>query len=313
MGGYVTTELQAINNLMGGLPVGTMCGLAGPAEAGKTILTIQFAFETIKARGGNAFILDTEGSGQTYTDWVDNLNAKYGISAEVVQVTINTKALKAGETLELKPDKKVDNHAIYVLDERDLQTILKTVGRGANFINSDTGKFSVKVNPEFWDDDVRETPIGKFIAKYNATYMAMDSITYPFLEFGNQQENFPARAQATAWLMGTLQQLANRFNLVQFGVMHHTVNEQDSFARPKVKGGQSVHYSYKFIMYMNREQSTHTPPAWKKRPKTVRELRMLRHTSRAPWDRAVYMNLTHEGMTDIEPPSSGIGVAEAEA
>lgn len=308
MGGYLTTELQAINNLMGGIPVGTMCGLCGAHEAGKTIITIQFAMEAMKVRGGNALILDTEGSGYTYTDWVEKLNARYGMEAEVVPVTLNLKESKSGTSLELKPDKKVDNHAIYVLDERNLQTILKLLGRGCNFINSDTsGRFSIKIDSETWEDDVRETPVGKFIGKHSVTYMAMDSISYPFLEFGNQRENFPARSQATGWLMGALQQLANRFNLIQFGVMHQSIDDQDIYSRPKVLGGKNVSHSYKFIMYINREQSTHTPPAWKKRPKTVRELRLLRHPSRAPWERAVYMNLTHEGMIDIEPPESGIG------
>lgn len=304
---YVKSSLNGFNDLIGGLPVGSMVGLYGPAQAGKTICTIQMGFDVLRERGGNGIIIDTEGSKPTYAEWFEPLNKRFGTDIEILEVKMIKKELKNSTKIILEPEKQTKKQALFVLDMRDLQDILVALGRGCNFDVSGTGKVSLKIDEPTWIDNINETPIGSFIQKYACTYMAFDSVSYPIvMRFGPNQENFPARSQATGYVMSQLQLLANVFNLVQFGVMHESLNEADPYSRPIPVGGKSINYSYKYIVYMTRDpKGQHLPPSGiegVKLPKTCRRLFLYRHPSREPWSRVVHMNLGHKGFEEFQRP-----------
>jgi len=311
--GYLETNIQAVNALAGGLPVGSGLLIYGPPEAGKTILEFQMAYEALQA-DQNVLIIDTEGSDHTYADWYEKFNARYKVDAGIHFVkAVHRPVYKKSGNDEIPVDVSrfdilVDENRvkekklnIFIFGIREVTEILALVGKPVEIEPSPNGKFSVKPQPG-WKTNPLMSELGRFVKKYNIGYVAMDSVTQPTARaIGTEQANLPARAQIISFLLATLQALAEKAGLALVMVSHENkpgnTNPTDKFKHPAPLGGDAVMYHVKYAVYMSHEPSTRTPSTDKYKAPT-REFWVARHPSRQPWTMYRFIKLTNDGFID---------------
>jgi hypothetical protein len=119
------------------------------------------------------------------------------------------------------------------------------------------------------------------------------------LEFGTNQENYPARADAQSKWLCQLQAVGEYYNTVNIGVLQESINPQDRYSRPTFHGGKAVGYVMKYITYITAERGSHTPST-EKRPDHVREFWIMRHPSKKEWTTYGEFGLANDGYTDYE-------------
>ena len=308
---YVSSMIEGINTLIGGLPVGSMLGLYGMAEAGKTTLAFHMIYDRLienNKNPSNALIFDTEGSEYTYIEWLERLNERHGVDVGLKWLHYNPDTLKISET----SDNKEHHCYIYVLDVRTLEHILAFHGRGCSISISKVrntrsgeikgGKITLKPENSLWTT-LNDSPLGEIVEEKEIGILLYDSITNPLTIFGSQEENLPARANCTSWWLTRVQELAEAKDLVVIGVMHETSNPQREWERPGYEGGKTIEHNFKFVVYISLGKSKRTPKtpqndtSWHP---TTRELRNARHPSKKPFEMYVKLDLTDSGFVDTQ-------------
>ncbi|MHA1882597.1 MAG: hypothetical protein ACTSUO_06090 [Candidatus Thorarchaeota archaeon] len=289
---YFQTSVDGVNDLVGGLPVGTPLGIVGPYQGGKTILNIQFGFDIIRRKNKSAIFLDTEGNVYSYYGWVERFSKTYDIKPKIYEC--HPRIVEGGLVMDYPKDVKTP--AIIVVDARDIEKILALHGRQCRVVVKES-KFGLEPVEKGWSKTIEETPMAKLIEKTDAGYLSYDSITTPLNEFGIERQNFPVRASATNYWTIQMEKLAERYWIPVVGVVHDTLNPTNQFDRPKHKGGKSIGHFFKFLIYLQKGRSTHTPKT-EKRPQDVREMWVLRHPYKAPWDEYKLLRITDGGWRD---------------
>jgi hypothetical protein len=307
--GYLTTTIPAFNDLMGGLPYGTMMGLYGPAGTGKSIIAIQAAFETLAQRPGDALFVDTEGGYGTIVEWTPILAKRYGLDVQVVPLASSVDEDEKVTVVPVVAVQKGKRH-IFVADIRSIEPLSDFHGRSGRISISEVkekggelkgGKITWKKLNTGWVNDVWETPIGKWCAKHKICFLAYDSVTNPLEVFGSNAESFPARGDATKDLLNVAQLMTYEMSLVTVAIMHEVVNPQSTGGqRPQQTGGSGVAYNFKIKVYVEGpRKSFHTPQLEKevnaRRGKNTRLFWLSRHLSRKEWERPVLLDLTNDG------------------
>lgn len=311
--GYLPTNIAAINDLLGGLPVGSGTLFYGPPEAGKTILEEQCAFEVLQT-GHNAVIIDTEGSDHTYADWHDKFNKRYALEGQeslnaglhfvkVVHTPVSQKSGSDHSIFKFFYDKEeVKKHPvnIFIFSIREITEILAFFGKPVLIEPSEGGKFKVSPQPG-WKMNPVLSALGQFMQQNNVGYLAVDSLTNPTKQLGTEQQNLPARAQVIGYLMTSIQGLTEKQSLVTVMVSHEgktgNTNPFEKFKRPQPLGGDTVMYNVKYAVYMSHEPGPRTPETVKYKAPT-REFWVSRHPSREPWTRYAFLTLGAQGFLD---------------
>lgn len=308
---YIESMLKGINNLVGGLPTGSILGLFGIAGAGKSILAFHLIYDRLLETNNdtNAMIFDTEGSEFTYIEWLPILNERTGLDVGLKFVSYDPESLEVTIT----DDKQKHDKFIYILDMRQITHILGFHGRGCTMTRSKTrdsrdgevkgGKVKLVGEDDKWFDIIDETPIGKFIDEHKIGILIYDSITNPLTIFGFEQENLPSRTNATNWWLTSIQALAEEKELVCVVTAHETSNPQKAWERPHYEGGKAIEHNMKFVVYISEGKSSRTPKTPKEDTnwsQTTRELRNQRHPSKRPFIEYVKLDLTDTGFIDME-------------
>lgn len=298
MSEYVETDLDNLNSLTGGLPKGSLLGIYGQATSGKTILTTQAAWNTMKTRDGNALIIDTEGSLPTHREWAERFNDRYDLDVSVDTVIANTGSGQPS----LKAEQDSDGSSLYVVALSDIQDILALHGREAK-ITASGNKMDLERGGS-WSADPAESPIAEWCQAHDVVFTAYDSVTMPLTIFGSGQQNFPARSMATQWWMLTAQFLAQRLDLVSVCTMHRTASPS-GFDRAQATGGKAVLHNLKTLLYLEHKSDNdkHSPSPPTKFPRDNdhgRYVWLARHPSRPEWERCVLLNIGSEGFEDYE-------------
>lgn len=280
---FIDVNALGVNDLIGGLPIGSAMGLVGPHASGKTILNMHFLYETLRSTNTNCgVIVDTEGSPQSFNGWANILNERYGMDLEVHYIPIK---LNKGNLIV----PKVPTSGIIVLSCRDIQRLLWMHGRKA-FMKISNGKITMKPQDDGWEPDIRDSKMGKILSRLgsNCRFLSYDSISFPLADFGSERVNFPARGSATAWWLFSIERLAEEFNLFTTGILHESVDPGKQYDRPKIFGGKVVGHTFKFLVYISKERTRRTPKT-EKRGRDDRELWNMRHPFKKPFD--VYLTL----------------------
>lgn len=308
---YIESMLKGINNLVGGLPVGSLLGIFGVAKSGKSILAFHLVYDKLleEDSDSNALIFDTEGSEFTYIEWLEILNERTGLDVGLKFVVYNPKTLEVS----ISDDKTKHDKYIYILDMREITHILGFHGRGCSLNISKTrdsregevkgGKLGLKAENEQWFEDIWESPIGKFVTNYKIGLVVYDSLTNPLTDFGFEKENLPARTNATNLWLARIQALAEVMELVCIVTLHETGDPQKGWVRPQYEGGKAVEHNLKFAIYLSEGKSSRTPKTPKEDTNwttTTRELRNERHPSKRPFVEYVKLDLTDTGFIDME-------------
>lgn len=319
---YTKTSLEGINELMGGLPVGSPTGIYGHPASGKTIFSNQMVFEMMykykNQEQRNGLIIDTEGSTHTLVGWHKIFNKKYKLKTDIIFIepkVIKTKAgrgysrkleltyslLKKNKTTEIDPE-DIENQTLFVMDIRNVKKLMIMLGRGSHLVVSKKGKITIKADDKFWMTEIEDTPLYKLIKENNIKVLDLDSISYPMQIFGNERMNFPERATASNWIMAPLHNISEELNIVSFIIAHETIDPSDAYGKPEYTGGKAIKHSLKFILYMSETTSSNTPRTnLQYRPPTVREVWNKRHPVKMGWAKPVFINLTDKGFVDFDP------------
>lgn len=289
---YVHTTLKPWNRMMstdgdasgGGIPHRSPFALAGRYKAGKTILSYQLVFEALRNAGGNALIVDTESSLDTYQDWQPTFESRYGIDVNLTEIypTVRGDDVSWGD-YGTDPDA---DHQIFVMDVRSLEDILTIHGRPMR-MDTSGGKMQIMPNGDF--DRALDSPIGKFVRSKDIEMVVYDSISNPLEIFTNRQPDRPARAKATNWWLLPAQEIAQKERTMQVYVTHLTKNPSQQSDRPEILGGKAVGHQTKYQVYLREAH------------KNLRALKLFRHPSREPWTDTYWMDLrTGEGYVEAD-------------
>lgn len=284
---------SGLGDIIDGIPVGSVLGIYGHSSSGKTILITQLASEC--ACNGNSLIVDTEGSGHIYSHWVDVFSERYG-EIGLIPCLMD---YKKNTIVKLYPEDK--KHNIYVLDIRDIEGLLSLLGKSSKIEISKNGKMTLKPIDKCWISrcEIEKTPFGKFMDENNINFMAFDSLTNPLSEFGSQQENFPARASAVQRMMLQIQFITHHFKIPIVCTHHETIEPMNPYSRPQVKGGASIMYNTKYMLYISRDRSKRTPSTMS-RPDNVREVWVSRAPNKAPFIEYIEIALSNMGFSKFE-------------
>ena len=131
----------------------------------------------------------------------------------------------------------------------------------------------------------------KLIRKENIGVVIYDSVTAPFREFGSAQQNFPARADAMGYLYNQMLEIIDREKVIMFGAHHASLNPTNPFVEAQIRGGSTVKYFSKIILYMQRFRS--------KKKADFRKLHLVRYFDRPAWSEMRLLHYTSDGIVDI--------------
>ena len=284
------TKMKAFNDLVGGVPRGTALALYGPQASGKTLLNLQLAYEVMKQTEEHAVLIDTEGNFHSLTQWGKRFADRYKFETppNIVEASIE----RTGKDYELiMPE--LDGQSIINIDARSIEKILWFHGRQSD-ISVSKAKMEIRPVEAGWKSDIADSPIAELVNDDDVSYVSYDSVTAPGVEFGTQQQNYPARATAIGYWLFSAQSLAERYKLYMTAVTHESINSQEKYKKPMQAGGKNVGYTFKFVSYITNLRTSRTPTTLK-RPKEVREIWNARHPGKAPWEEHGEMELSDKG------------------
>lgn len=298
---YVKTNLEGINKLIGGLPIGSGLMIIGWHAVGKTIILTQFAFEVMmhylsQKQIANALILDTEGNRHSYELWAEELKTRYGLDTQLVEILVDFKIIRAA-TKDKKEEKDIviigsdpakydqKKNTLFFMDVRGIDKIVALFGRQCEMRVSEGGKIDLYPTPN-WQFNALNSVIGDFILKNNVRYLGIDSVSTPLLEFGTTQQNYPARFTATNFWLLPAEQLAKSCNLVLVGNVHVTKRPDNPYDVPDHFGGKGIGHVFKFGLELKRKKDN------------IRELRLERAPKAPDKGKSCDLILTDVGFLD---------------
>lgn len=311
------TSLPSLQELIGGIPRGTILAALGAPGSCKTTLFTQLSCEVAKAEKGNVLVFDTENSFHSYLELAGGLSSLLDLDLNVVRVRGNI--VKSGNAKEPKYEvdweyeDEVDPKAtnIFVVHCPDITPLSVMWGRGVELKIYESGKFKVMMMPGAFAASIEDSPIAQFFVKNKCRTILIDSITNPLDELPAVGENFPARADLTQTWMIQIHKMAAFYNIPVFATFHESKNDTNPFSKQlKVEGGKGVGYNLKFILYMLRENEMGLLPKAAVKPKTLpsdeRAIFVVRHGSTRvrPWKQIKYVTISDKGLLDGEAGST---------
>lgn len=305
---YIAVEhTKAFQDLMGGLPRGTITGFLGAPEACKTVTAAQIGVETAISEGGNFLILDTENKFHQHLALASAFTTKFGKTVNLVEVEFKLRSVGQGDNEKKVVDweflDEVDPKAttMFLVHCPDIVPIMVMFGRGVELKIYDSGKFKVMMDKSAYADSIQEAPFSKFIEKNKIKAFLVDSVTNPLDEIPAVGENFPARADLTQVLMLQVHKTAQTYEMPIITVFHESKNETGQFSKQlKVEGGKGISYTVPFMVYMLRVNEPGLLPKGALKPKTLasnqRAMYVARHAHNRPWVQVRYLKVNETGM-----------------
>jgi len=123
--------------------------------------------------------------------------------------------------------------------------------------------------------------------------LIVDSISSPIrTAFWSGQENYPARADAMALIMGELTRLQDMYDIAILTTHHASMNPANPYDNTAVmRGGIVPKYYSKRVVYINRRQ--------KKGVESYRKFWLVRSEQDPEWSRATVAKITDLGYIDV--------------
>lgn len=304
------SNLKAINELIGGLPIGTGLMICGWHATGKSIAIMHMLFEVInyyltQNKIVNALIIDTEGNRHSYDAWFEELRTRYELKdMQIVEILVDFKPLKedknkSGIALIGSIPKAYDEtkSTLFFMDVRGITKLIALSGRQCRVeiseetANTKGGKITLVPVKHGWVFNAIDSPIGMFCKDRNVKFIGIDSISTPLLEFGTDaMQGNPARASATNYWLLPLEQLSKTLNLVFVGSAHLTKQPDSPYARADHFGGKHMGHIHKFVFELKKFE--------KKELANVRELVVERAPRVADRSKSRRLDLTDVGFLD---------------
>lgn len=306
-----TPKTKAFNDLVGGIPVGTITSFLGAPESCKTVTATQLAVEAAVAGEGNLLIFDTENKFHQHLGLASGLSERFNADITLVRVSGEKRETGSGDTKKTTIDWEFEDEPnpngtnIFIVHCPDLIELSIMFGRGILLEVFESGKYKVKIDSSAVCTDITKSPIGQFLTKHNIKALVVDSFTNPFDIIPAVGENFPARADATQIWMIQMHNIAYKFHLPILVTLHESKNDTSPFSKQlKYEGGKGVGYNLPFIIYLLKVNEIGLLPKSAAKPKTLasseRAMFIARHGSNTikPWAEVRYLKVGDTGMSD---------------
>lgn len=315
---YVPTEhTKGFQELVGGVPVGTITGFLGAPEACKTVLSTQVAVEVAVVQEGNVLVFDTENKFHQHLGLASGFSQRFGRDISLVRVKADLRKTGQGENaktiIDWELEDEIDPKAlnIFLVHCPSLIKLTAMFGAGLDLKVFDSGKFKVMLDGGAWTPDITNSPVAKFIQKHNVKSLVVDSFTNPLDIIPAVGENFPARADATQNWMIQMHSLAAEYGLPVLVTFHESKNDTNPFSKQlKYEGGKGVGYNLPFIIYLLKVNEPGLLPKAATKPRQIksneRAMYVARHGSNTirPWTGVQYLTVGETGLSDSDGDDS---------
>jgi hypothetical protein len=287
----VSTGSPDLDGLLdGGMPRSSLVQLFGLKALGKSILSFQTAVKNA-AEGHSSVIVDTELGyiNNIVPHWLGPLNDRFKSDAKVVKVEArrtydDSKKKRSSEAFlrealanvlrqaQLSPTEQQLTEAlnvfapglkleakeeagtcIYVVEAPALVDLLSLHGLKVEIMVSEGGRVEVRLQPHGFSDP-QFSPLGRFLAEREATFLVYDSISAPMKAVFAGTQDLPARSSSLALLLGQVQRICNSLSLSVLAVNHITVHPiNPAWSHPY--GGLIVGYDFKYVFHLEKAPS----------------------------------------------------------
>lgn len=309
---YVPLQLEPLQDLLGGLPLGTLTTFVGAPEAGKSTLMFQAAVEAAMHMDRNILVFDTENTRHTYSDLAVAFSNRYSVDLNLVKVkpAITTEPGKNGPKykvdwkVETKPQKGVIN--VFVVQCPDIRDILVLHGRGAELKVHESGKVDITLLQGAYADNILSAEFAKFVQKHNVGPLLYDSLSTPVDEMPTVGMNFPARANLVQLWILQVHKLASELDIPVMACVHESTNPTNPFNQQlKIKGGNNMRYGMKYVMYVLRTNAQGLLPKGAAKPQPLadneRAIFVMRRPNTRTWARFRLLEFCTEDLGGFQP------------
>lgn len=232
--------------------------------------------------------IDGEGGLYNYfaTHWVEVFNRKYNSNIGVDHWEFDYESWKLGKSIKTGKNKGkrkephktlnwkhvanskkafrvhvidlIGSDGFYALDKLNL-----IVGKPQIKVISEKGKYTIKDHPTVANfENIKYTPIGKFIDEHNSKFLLLDSLTMPIEAcYSTDRESFPARSKNNMKLCVQLQQLSAVYELYCIVTHHLTKDPANAWDRGKMTGSKGTRHSFKFQLLIE-QYGSNTAKRW---------------------------------------------------
>jgi hypothetical protein len=276
MGDNITlSHLNAINELTGGQLKKVPMLLYGPPAAGKSILLFQLAYDFL-SKGENVLFFDTEGGLKRMIElWKPKFDQRFNVQTKIVD-----------DLTSVEPGK-----AIYITEARSVKGIVAMHGYdiGLEITKGQKEDSVPKINLRL--NSIVENKIRKIVLNAGIKYLAYDSFSQPMkIGFVGGRTQFPARADAINLWWSGIEELMDDFELTCWCTSHQSVDPTNAWAKPHVRGGETVKYNFKIWLYIDPYRAA--------KDKNLRKLWIARFFNVEDWIKYVNIELTDTGYVD---------------
>jgi len=247
-------------------------GVYGKPNIGKSLMATQEACY-LASQGKNVLYIDTEGSAESMFDkWGDVFEERFGEGS--------------GE--------------IYIVTRLVLRDLLRFLGWDADVVykTSSSEKSSKKKGKlEFRViQRLKTSQLEECVKSDDIDFIILDSITSPLRRFTTEQQNFPARASCTAFILKELIGMQENYNVGVLVTNHASWNpaampHEKGIENVEVTGGVVVHHYLKRILYLDRRGTTAA--------KNYRRFWLVRGENFPEWSGVRIAKIDDEGYHDI--------------
>jgi len=276
-GTYYDSCLDSVNTVFDGSAYNTneISGIYGKPKVGKSLMCIQESCK-LAAEGKNVLFVDTEGSIiPMLKQWVPVFEEKYG--------------KRKGK--------------IYVESKKSIQNLMTYLGHDVKvaYKSRDKSSSSGKLEFSVIKSNDEETPMDKEIKSKKINFIILDSLTSPLREFTKEQQNYPARADATAFIMRSFVRAQENHNVGCLMTCHASFNPANPYeTMAEATGGIVMHHYVKRLLYLDKRQAT----AYR----DYRRFWLVRGENAAEFSRCAVTKIDSKGYHDVVDKSELEGI-----
>jgi len=266
------TNIQAINEIWGGLPLGILINSFGIPGSGKTTGDLWMGLGRMQDTKKNFLVIDAEKGfadhvlQDTYDEkgnlirkgWLSIYNEMNGTDFGVVHKKLDFKTWKRSPSTimpykEMKVQDKFKGKSlnVHVISIANIKQMLTLIGTPCDI---EVGS-KFKLIPSNWNvfdgGDILESPLCRYIDDPNGEDefcgFMVDSLTYLVKFFGTEQQSFPTRDTAQSLIINQLGELLFEYDDM-FGIVitHGSKSPADIYAVSRPVGGKSVGHGFKY-------------------------------------------------------------------
>lgn len=300
----IPTRLNNFNELSkGGLPVGVPVGLVGTFKVGKSLLVTHFKYDIsdyLKERNmpNNIVVFDMENTlaENFLTKWIPKLNKRFKRKILLESYRLDKRKLVETGEVELKTVYSTDEECdakVIVINIGDIKNLQVIFGRKSDInISAPTEKSEggqVTVVPAGWISNIWETPAAKWLERFNAGCLIIDSLTQAFTAaFGLSRQTYPGRATVNMSVLTQLHELVSENDIVCICTHHETKDPSNTKSPVDATGGAPVGHNFKEMYRIRGSSST-----------GFRDIMILRYADQ-PMKKSTKVRIMERGYYDVK-------------